>query len=67
MNLDIDKLYRKFQTCTTVSTDTRKIDSGCLFFALKGPNFNGNSFAREALEKGARFVVVDEPAFCPQR
>ncbi len=63
MNLDIDKLYRKFQTCTTVSTDTRKIDSGCLFFALKGPNFNGNSFAREALEKGARFVVVDEPAF----
>jgi UDP-N-acetylmuramoyl-tripeptide--D-alanyl-D-alanine ligase len=63
MNLDIDKLYRKFQTCTTVSTDTRKIDAGCLFFALKGPNFNGNSFAREALEKGARFVVVDEPAF----
>ena len=63
MNLDLDKLYRKYLTCTTVSTDTRKIEPGCLFFALKGPNFNGNGFAREALEKGARYVVVDEAAY----
>lgn len=63
MNLDLNTLYRKFQACSAVSTDTRKVEAGCLFFALKGPNFNGNTFAREALEKGARYVVVDEPAF----
>ncbi|HAV25978.1 MAG TPA: UDP-N-acetylmuramoyl-tripeptide--D-alanyl-D-alanine ligase [Bacteroidetes bacterium] len=41
-------------------TDSRKISSGCVFFALKGDNFNGNSFAIKALEQGASYAVVDE-------
>ena len=44
-----------------VSTDTRKLPAGCLFFALKGPNFNGNLFAQQALENGAAYAIVDEP------
>lgn len=41
-------------------TDTRKIEPGVIFFALKGPNFNGNNYAQEALKKGAIAVVIDE-------
>ncbi len=47
-------------TCRGISTDTRNIAPDSLFFALKGPSFNANDFAREALEKGARYAVVDE-------
>jgi UDP-N-acetylmuramoyl-tripeptide--D-alanyl-D-alanine ligase len=43
-----------------VSTDTRKIEPGSIFFALKGERFNANDFALSALEKGARYAVVDE-------
>jgi UDP-N-acetylmuramoyl-tripeptide--D-alanyl-D-alanine ligase len=43
-----------------VSTDTRKIEPGSIFFALKGERFNANEFALSALEKGARYAVVDE-------
>lgn len=46
-----------------VSTDTRKIQAGSLFFALKGPNFNGNKFAKEALAAGAAFAIVDEKEY----
>ena len=45
-----------------VCTDTRKLRAGDLFFALHGPNFNGNRYAREALHKGAVGAVVDDPA-----
>jgi len=58
--MDIQSLYEKFLECGTVSTDTRKIIPGSVFFALKGPNFNANTFAEEALRKGARYAVVDE-------
>jgi len=58
--MTIEQLYNRFLKCSSISTDTRKIDSGCLFFALKGDNFNGNTFALEALKKGAQFVVIDE-------
>jgi UDP-N-acetylmuramoyl-tripeptide--D-alanyl-D-alanine ligase len=60
MNFDIEKLYRLYLSCSSVSTDTRKIDQGALFVALKGPNFNANQFAKDALEKGARYALVDE-------
>lgn len=53
-------LLEKFLASRKVCTDTRKIELGSLFFALKGGNFNGNFFAKEALEKGAAWVVVDE-------
>ncbi|MDO3694414.1 UDP-N-acetylmuramoyl-tripeptide--D-alanyl-D-alanine ligase [Wenyingzhuangia sp. chi5] len=45
------------------TTDTRKITKGAIFFALKGENFNGNTFAKTALENGAAYVVIDEEAF----
>ena len=60
---DLHTLYTHFQAHPQVVTDTRKIVPGALFFALKGPSFNGNAFAKTALEKGAAFVVVDEAGF----
>ncbi|MDC1080477.1 UDP-N-acetylmuramoyl-tripeptide--D-alanyl-D-alanine ligase [Flavobacteriaceae bacterium] len=59
--MQIEKLYAYFLGSTGVATDTRKIKKGCLFFCLKGENFDGNTFAEEALTKGAMYVVVDEP------
>ena len=53
-------LLEKFLSSTGVSTDTRKIQAGNLFFALKGPNFNANAMAKEALEKGARYAIIDD-------
>ena len=58
--MDIPLLYEKFLTSRGVSTDTRQIKTGSLFFALKGPQFNANLFAEEALNKGASFAVVDD-------
>lgn len=55
----INTLHSLFLNCTSVSTDTRKIESNCIFFALKGENFDANTFAKEALEKGAKYVVID--------
>lgn len=54
------QLYLHFLENPTVSTDTRNITPGCIFFALKGDHFNANEFAAQALEKGASFVVIDE-------
>jgi UDP-N-acetylmuramoyl-tripeptide--D-alanyl-D-alanine ligase len=57
----IADLFEKLKACDfKISTDTRKIEVGSLFFALKGDNFNGNSFALEALKKGAQYAIVDE-------
>lgn len=59
----IPQLYRIFQQYPRVCTDTRRIEKDCLFFALKGANFNGNRFAEQALALGARYVVIDDKAF----
>ncbi|HLO83032.1 MAG TPA: UDP-N-acetylmuramoyl-tripeptide--D-alanyl-D-alanine ligase [Chitinophagaceae bacterium] len=56
----IDKLYELYLKHPRIQTDTRKLAAGEIFFALKGPNFNGNSFAARALEMGAAAVVADE-------
>jgi UDP-N-acetylmuramoyl-tripeptide--D-alanyl-D-alanine ligase len=56
----IEDLYQYFLKSTGVSTDTRMITPGSVFFALKGPKFNANEFAGEALKKGASYAVVDE-------
>lgn len=61
--MDILLLYQLFLKTRKVSTDTRKIELGAIFFALKGPNFNANAFVDEALSKGASLVVIDDPAF----
>jgi len=63
--MNLDTLYSLFLRSTGVSTDTRKIDPGNLFFALKGPNFDANAFAPTALEMGASAVVVDDASVVP--
>lgn len=59
----IEKLYEIYKQFPSISTDTRNIKESSIFFALKGANFNGNTFASQALESGARYVVVDEEEF----
>jgi len=59
----IDTVYGKLQQGADLVTDSRKITSGCIYVALKGPRFNGNTFAEEALEKGAAYVVLDEETY----
>ena len=46
-----------------VSTDTRNLPAGCVFFALHGANFDGNKFAKQALEQGASLAVIDNPEY----
>lgn len=58
--MQIQTLYKLFLASTGVTTDTRNIGEGNIFFALKGDKFNANEFAEEALSKGAGYVVVDE-------
>ncbi|WP_428655222.1 UDP-N-acetylmuramoyl-tripeptide--D-alanyl-D-alanine ligase [Runella sp.] len=57
--MTIPQLYDYFRTCTGVSTDTRQIKEGCLFVALRGDKFDGNGYAKDALEKGAKYAIVD--------
>ena len=47
----------------SVSTDTRNLPAGCVFFALHGANFDGNQFAKQALEQGASLAVIDNPEY----
>lgn len=63
--MNIEHLYPHFLKSSGVSTDSRKIDQGNIFFALKGPNFNANTFAAQALTIGAALVVVDEVEIIP--
>ncbi|HHS95734.1 MAG TPA: UDP-N-acetylmuramoyl-tripeptide--D-alanyl-D-alanine ligase, partial [Phaeodactylibacter sp.] len=58
--IDIQELYKHYLTHPNIITDSRKIEQGCIFFSLKGPHFNGNQYAKEAIDKGAAFAVVDE-------
>lgn len=64
--MNIDQLYDIYRQYPSVQTDTRQLKAGDIFFALKGPNFNGNTYAAAALEKGAAFAVVDEAAYYTQ-
>lgn len=59
----LEDLYKIYLQHPTVQTDSRKIKPGDLFFALKGENFNGNHFAKNAVEAGAACVVIDEKEF----
>ncbi|WP_179335776.1 UDP-N-acetylmuramoyl-tripeptide--D-alanyl-D-alanine ligase [Winogradskyella costae] len=58
--MEIDTLYQKFKTCSTISTDTRKLHQDCMYFALKGDNFDGNKFVDKAFAGGAKYCVVDD-------
>lgn len=63
--MTIEQLYELFQRHPSVQTDTRQLKPGDLFFALKGPNFNGNAFALRALEIGAAYAIIDESVVSP--
>jgi UDP-N-acetylmuramoyl-tripeptide--D-alanyl-D-alanine ligase len=58
-----DQLYSLFKESTGISTDTRTIKKGEMFFALWGNNYNGNLYAAEALAKGASCAVIDDPLY----
>lgn len=61
--MDITTLYQTYLRHPQICTDTRKITEGCLFFCLKGENFDGNTFARQAAEAGAACVVTSDTSF----
>lgn len=62
-----ESLYQKYLACAQVSTDSRTDQTNRLFFALSGPNYNGNQFAAAALAKGARYAVVSDPALASEQ
>ncbi len=57
----IKKIYQYYLAADGISTDSRKITKNCLFFALKGDNFDGNKYAKKAIEDGARYAIIDDP------
>jgi len=59
----IEEIHKHFIKSSGICTDTRSINNNCLFFALKGANFNGNTFVNNAIEKGAYKVIIDEKEF----
>jgi UDP-N-acetylmuramoyl-tripeptide--D-alanyl-D-alanine ligase len=61
--MEISQLYQYFTGCSALSTDTRSIKPNSMFFALKGDNFDANTFAAEALTRGATYVVIDNPEY----
>ncbi len=58
--MSIKDLYNIYLQHPSIKTDTRKIAKGDIFFALKGPNFNGNHFAEQAIKDGASYAIIDE-------
>ncbi|HEX7367047.1 MAG TPA: UDP-N-acetylmuramoyl-tripeptide--D-alanyl-D-alanine ligase [Pelobium sp.] len=58
--MTVTELYKIYLSHPNICTDTRKITEGCLFFALKGENFDANTFAAQALENGASYAVIDD-------
>jgi UDP-N-acetylmuramoyl-tripeptide--D-alanyl-D-alanine ligase len=58
-----EQLYQLYQKHPVISTDTRKIASGSLFFALKGDKFDANTFAAQAIEAGAAYTIIDNPVY----
>ena len=61
--MDISSIYQIFLNSNKVCTDSRKIKDNNLFFSLKGPNFNGNKFAKTALENGANYAIIDQKEY----
>jgi UDP-N-acetylmuramoyl-tripeptide--D-alanyl-D-alanine ligase len=61
--MDTNNIYSKFLECNSISTDTRDIKTGSMFVALRGDNFNGNKFVKEAINKGAAYAIIDDKNF----
>ena len=58
-----EQLYKIYLKNPQICTDTRKITASCLFFALKGDNFDGNKFAQQAIESGAAYAIIDDTEY----
>ena len=63
MRISIEDLYKIYLEHHSISTDSREVTAGCLFFALKGDNFDGNAYAQGAISAGAAYAVIDDPSF----
>ena len=61
--MNIEQLYQTYLQSRTVTTDSRQITAGCIFFAFKGVSFDGNAFAPQALEQGAALCVISDPQY----
>lgn len=61
--MNIQEIHNLFLQCKSLSIDTRKIEKDSMFFAIKGENFDANTFAKQALELGALFVVIDNESY----
>ncbi len=57
--MDTSSLYNLYKQYPTICTDSRKVSKDCIYFSLKGDNFDGNKFALEALSKGAAYAITD--------
>lgn len=64
--MPIEELYKIYLQYPSVQTDTRKLQKGDLFFALKGPNFNANEFAEKAINAGAAYAVIDDGQYATE-
>ena len=64
--MQTQELYKLFLHASGISTDTRDIKQDSIFFALKGENFNGNKFAKEAIEAGAKYAVIDQEEYATE-
>ena len=58
--MEISTIHNLFLTCDSISIDTRNISQNSMFIALKGDRFDANTFAEQALEKGAKYVIIDK-------
>jgi len=61
--MTIEQLHKIFLSSSGICSDSRKIFKDCLFIALSGDNFNGNTFAKQALEKGAKYALIDQKEY----
>ena len=61
--MNIEQLYQTYLQSRRVTTDSRQITPGCLFFAFRGATFDGNAFAPQALEQGAALCVISDPQY----
>ncbi|HUR66662.1 MAG TPA: UDP-N-acetylmuramoyl-tripeptide--D-alanyl-D-alanine ligase [Chitinophagaceae bacterium] len=61
--MQIEELYQLYKEYPSVQTDTRKLKKDDIFFALKGENFNGNAFARQAIDAGAAYAIIDDKQY----
>ncbi|MBR3411658.1 MAG: UDP-N-acetylmuramoyl-tripeptide--D-alanyl-D-alanine ligase [Bacteroidales bacterium] len=61
--MNIEQLYQTYLQSRAVTTDSRQITPGCIFFAFKGETFDGNAFAPQALEQGAAMCVISDPQY----